>query len=134
MALDALEKDRLRRTMATRMGVFLEGSTQASCVSGHHCDEVAFCELCQNKHAEELLVIKNRGGRKMMKVAEPCLREMVRFKVVEVDDLARWLEKLKGLRAEAAVRRAEQAKLHEEERKRLEKRVIVRRRVEPTAG
>lgn len=127
MALDALEKEHLRRKLATRMGTFLEGSHLASCVSGHYFDEPAVCELCQESHAEELLVIKNRAGKKM-KLAASCLREMVRFQVADVEDFARWLEKLKDLRKESESRRAEESRLRDEERKRLAKKVIVRRR------
>jgi hypothetical protein len=134
MALDPLEKDQLRKKMATRMGSFLETGHAVSCVSGHYCEVPGFCELCQSGHAEELLVIKNRSGKKL-KVAAPCLREMVRFQVAEVEDLPRWLEKLKELRLESDRRKSEEQRQHEEERKRLEKKVIVRRRSsEPTAG
>src|SRR4051812_33294348 len=104
MALDALEKEHLRRKLALRMGAFLEGGRTVSCVSGHYYHEPAVCELCQQPHAEELLVIKNRGGKKM-KLAASCLREMVRFHVTDVDDLPRWLGKLKDLRKEAEDRR-----------------------------
>ncbi len=134
MALDPLEKDQLRRKMATRMGSFLEAGPSVSCVSGHTCEEPGLCELCQRVHAEELLVIKNRSGKKL-KVAAPCLLEMVRFQVAEVEELPRWLEKLKELRSEAERRKAEAQRQRDEDRKRLEKKVIVRRRAsEPTAG
>lgn len=125
--MDALEKEHLRRKLAVRMGTFLEGSHTVSCVSGHYFPEPVDCELCQEKHADELLVIKNRGGKKM-KLAAPCVREMVRFQVVDVEDLPRWLEKLKELKAEGERRRAEEQREHEVERKKLEKKVIVRRR------
>ena len=127
MALDALEKEHFRRKLALRMGTFLGGTHTVSCVSGHYFDEPVDCELCLEKHADELLVIKNRGGKKM-KLAAPCVREMVRFQVVDVEDLPRWLEKLKGLRLEGERRRTEVQKALDEARKRLEKKVIVRRR------
>lgn len=126
MALDPLEREQLRRKMALRMGTF-ESSRVVSCVSGHYYEEPHLCELCQNVHATELLVIKNRAAKKML-VAVPCLKEMVRFQVTDVEDLARWLEKIKELEKEHAARKAEQAVQREEERKRLEKKVIVRKR------
>ena len=127
MALDPLEKDQLRRKMAMRMGVFLESGTTVSCVSGHVYEEQHFCELCQSTHATHLLVIKNRAGKKML-VASSCLKEMVRFKVTDVEDLPRWLEKLNALEKEHVRRKAEQEQQRQEERKRLEKKVIVRKR------
>lgn len=63
-----------------------------------------------------------------MKVAASCIREMVRFKVVEVEDLARWLDKLGQLRIEYDRRKEIEMVEREEERKRLEKKVIVRKR------
>ena len=127
MALDPLEKELLRRKMALRMGSFLESGTSVSCVSGHVYEEPVPCELCLATHAEELLVIKNRPGR-LMKVAPGCLKEMVRFRVTEVDELPRWLEKLTELRAEYARRKAELELQRQADRKRLEKKVIVRKR------
>lgn len=128
MALDPLEKEHLRRKMAAKMGIFLEGGVAVSCVSGHVYSEAPhYCELCQSAHADEILVIKNRSGKKMH-VAVPCLLEMVRFKVTDVEELPRWLEKVKELRAEEARRRADQEEARREERKKLEKKVIVRRR------
>lgn len=132
MALDPLEKERLRRKMALRMGAFVESGVGVSCVSGHVYDENHFCELCQDTHATRLLVIKNRAGKKML-VGESCLKEMVRFKVVEVEDLPKWLEKLGELSKEHERRKSERAEEREQERKRLEKKVIVRKRaVEPS--
>lgn len=127
MALDPLEKDILRRKMALRMGVFLETGDTVSCVSSHFYFEPHLCELCQTTHADEILVIKNRAGKKMS-VGVPCLKEMVRFRVTDVDDLPRWLEKLTELKAEAEKRRQAEALVRMEERKRLEKKVIVRKR------
>ena len=127
MALDPLEKEILRRKMALRMGSFLENGTTVSCISGHVYFEPHPCELCQTNHAEEILVVKNRAG-KTLRVATACLREMVRFRVTEVDDLPRWLEKLTQLRAEAGKRREQEEAQRQEERKRLEKKVIVRKR------
>jgi len=127
MALDPLEKDQLRRKMATRMGSFLEGGKTVSCVSGHVSSEPRECELCGRVHAEELLVVKNRAGKKML-LSVDCLKEMVRFHVTDVDDLPKWLEKIKTLWSEEAKRKETDAKVREEERHRLEKRVIVRKR------
>jgi hypothetical protein len=72
-------------------------------------------------------VIKNRGGKKML-VASACLKEMVRFQVTDVEELSKWLEKLKVLHSEMEIRKVEAAKAREEERRRLEKKVIVRKR------
>lgn len=127
MALDPLEREQLRRKMADRMGFFLEKGTQVSCVSGHYYEEPHTCELCQAIHASEILVIKNRSGRKMH-VAVSCLREMVRFKVAEVEDLPRWLAKLSELEKEFHRRKLVAQQEREEERKRLEKKVIIRKR------
>ncbi len=63
-----------------------------------------------------------------MRAALACLKEMVRFRVVEVDDLEKWIPKLKELWAEAEKRREEERLVREEERKRLEKKVIVRKK------
>lgn len=104
-----------------------------SCVSGHVYDEPRPCELCATTHADEILVIKNRSNRKMH-VAVPCLREMVRFQVTDVEELPRWLEKMKELWAEHERRKAERAAQREEERKRLEKKVIVRKRAAEPSG
>lgn len=127
MALDPLEKDRLRKKMALRMQSFTDPKTPVSCVSGHVYFEPHPCELCQATHAEEILVIKNRANKKMI-AAVSCLKEMVRFQVVEVEELERWLLKLKDLWAEAEKRRDEEKAVREEERKRLEKKVIVRKK------
>lgn len=127
MALDPLEKERLRRKMASRMQVFVEGTPLVTCVSGHCYDEPHACELCGDTHALDLFVIKNRGGKKML-VASSCLKEMVRFQVTDVEELPKWLEKLKVLHSEMELRKVEAAKAREEERRRLEKKVIVRRK------
>ena len=127
MALDPLEKERLRRKMALKMGSFLEGGTSVSCVSGHYYGEPHLCELCQMTHADEILVVKNRSGKKLS-VGLPCLKEMIRFHVTDVEDLPRWLEKLKELRVEHERRKVENEQLRQEERKRLEKKLIVRKR------
>jgi hypothetical protein len=127
MALDPLEKERLRRKMAARMQVFLEGTPLVTCVSGHCYEEPHACELCGDTHALDLFVIKNRGGKKML-VASACLKEMVRFQVTDVEELSKWLEKLKVLHSEMEIRKVEAAKAREEERRRLEKKVIVRKR------
>lgn len=127
MALDPLEKERLRRKMAARMQVFVEGTPMVTCVSGHCYEEPHACELCGETHTYDIFVIKNRGGKKML-VASSCLKEMVRFQVTDVEDLPKWLEKLKVLHIEMETRKEEAAKQREEERRRLEKKVIVRKR------
>lgn len=127
MALDPLEKDRLRKKMALRMQAFTDPKSPVSCVSGHVYFDLHQCELCQSNHADEILVIKNRANKKMI-VAVSCLKEMVRFQVVEVEELERWLLKLKDLWGEAEKRRDEEKAAREEERKRLEKKVIVRKK------
>jgi hypothetical protein len=96
-------------------------------VSGHCYEEPHACELCGDTHALDLFVIKNRGGKKML-VASACLKEMVRFQVTDVEELSKWLEKLKVLHSEMEIRKVEAAKAREEERRRLEKKVIVRKR------
>jgi hypothetical protein len=125
--MDPLEKDQLRRKMATRMGIFLESGDTVSCVSGHYYFDLHFCELCQSTHTNDILVIKNRSSKKL-RVAASCLREMVRFRVAEVDDLTRWLTKLTELKNEAERRKKEEELLRSEERKKLEKKVIIRKR------
>ena len=127
MSMDPLEKELFRRKMATRMQVILEGAKSVVCVSGHYNEEPAYCELCQQTHAQEMIVIRNRAN-KNFHVAESCLREMVRFQVTDAEDLGKWLGKMKELRAEYDRRKADQERAREEERKRLEKKVIVRRR------
>lgn len=127
MALDPLEKERLRRKMAARMQVFVEGTPMVTCVSGHCYEEPHACDLCGEPHAIDLFVIKNRGGKKML-VASSCLKEMVRFRVTDVEELPKWLDKLKVLHAEMETRKLEAAKTREEERRRLEKKVIVRKK------
>jgi len=132
MALDALEKEQLRKKMAWKMGSFLKGGTSVSCVSGHVYEEPKFCDLCQSVHTEDILVVKNRAGKKMS-VASNCLKEMVRFKVTDAEDLPRWLDKLRDLRNELEIRKVEKAREREEERKKLEKKFIVRKRNTETA-
>lgn len=129
--MDPLEKEQLRRKMALRMQSFLEGANTVTCISGHFYEDFHACDLCGLTHTHDILVIKNRGNKKML-VASSCLREMVRFQVTDVEELPKWLEKLKTLEAELEVRKREQAAAREEERKKLEKKVIVRKRtVEP---
>ena len=125
--MDALEKERLRRKMAIRMKAFQGSATGVSCVSGHWNAEEQPCDLCETAHGNEVLVIKNRAGKKY-KVGAKCITEMVRFQVTEVESLTRWLAKMPELKAETTRREEEQKLEREEERKRLEKRVIVRRR------
>lgn len=131
--MDPLEKEQLRNKMALRMGSFAEGATTVMCVSGHYYLEPQFCELCQSTHTNDIMVIKNRVGKKL-KTSSTCLREMVRFRVTDVEDFPKWLGKLSELRAEAE-RRDEAEKLkREEERKKLEKKVIVRKRTPERNG
>ncbi len=127
MVLDPLEKEHLRKKMATRISMFLESQSIATCVSAHIYEEETFCELCQTTHTKDILVIRNRSG-KTMKVALSCLKEMIRFRIVEIDELPRWMNKLKELRIEAEKKKAEELQLMEEKRKALEKKVIVRRK------
>ncbi|MBY0370142.1 hypothetical protein K2X33_05610, partial [bacterium] len=127
MALDPMEKDRLRKQMATRMHVILEGGKSVQCVSGHYYEEPAFCDLCQQRHVQEQVVIRNRAN-KNFHVATACLREMVRFQVTDAEGFAKWLEKMKDLRADFEGRKAELQQRQQEERSRLEKKVIVRKR------
>jgi len=125
--MDALERDHLRQKMALKMGAFVEGSPTVDCVSGHFYEAPQGCDLCLAVHAQEALVIKNRKG-KTMRVASQCLREMVRFQVTDVVDLARWLTKIGELEKEHDRRKIEQEEKRKEERKLLEKKFIVRRR------
>lgn len=128
MPLDALEKDRLRKKMAQRMAIFLEGAKTVTCVSSHYYEEGQLCELAQiDEKYYEFLVVKNRAQKKM-RIALANLKEMIRFKICEVDELSRWLDKLKGLKSEQEKRKEESKKVRDEERKRLEKKVIVRKR------
>lgn len=133
MALDPLEKEMLRRKMAVRMGVFLEGAKSVTCISGHTYWEPHLCELCQQTHSDEIVVVKNRSNKKWS-VAISCLKEMIRFQVTDVEDLSPWLEKLKVLRVDMAKRKEESDLQRQEERKKLEKKVIVRKRSESSAA
>lgn len=119
--------------MALRMQAFLESGTSVVCISGHVYFDPHACELCQTTHADEILVIRNRSN-KTSRVAVACLKEMVRFRVTEVEDLEKWLLKLKDLWTEARKRREEERLQREEEKRRLEKKVIVRKKsTEPVA-
>lgn len=109
------------------MGIFQEGTPTVHCVSAHYTEEARFCELCQTNHGNEVLVIKNRSGKKMH-AALPCIKEMIRFRVTDVEELPRWITKLSELKVEHEKRKTEQAQQREEERKRLERKVIVRKR------
>jgi hypothetical protein len=126
MGLDPLEKDRLRRRMALRMQAFAEGDTKVTCISGHYYDEPAYCELAEERKDSELLVVRNRSG-KTMRVSLSSLKEMLRFQVIDVDELEKWVEKLKVLRTEAHKRKDLQNAALEEQRRKLEKKVIVRK-------
>ncbi len=106
------------------MGIFLESGSTVSCVSAHVYLEPHACDLCQTVHADEILVIKNRSGKKLS-VATPCLKEMIRFQVVDADDLPRWLTKISELRSEAEKRKEEEKKTREEERERLGKSALL---------
>jgi hypothetical protein len=131
--MDSIEREILRQKMALRMGMFLESSNTVTCISSHYYDEPHACELCLVAHADELLVVKNRSG-KILRVALPCLKEMVRFRVTEVDELPRWIDKLTELRAIAEKRKAEQEEARLAERKLLERKVIVRKRAPQTGA
>ena len=111
------------------MGVFLEGASTVTCVSCHlySFQEPHYCDLCQTNHAEELFVIKNRSGKKMH-VAVSCFKEMVKFRVVDLEDLGKWVQKLDELRIEASKREEEAKKTREEQKKLLEKKVMIRKR------
>ena len=109
------------------MTIFLESSPTVACVSAHYYGDPQFCDLCQSVHGVEMLVIKNRSGKKW-KVAESCLREMIRFKVTDVEELSKWLEKFPDLRMEYEKRRVQEAELRQEVTKRLEKKIIVRKK------
>lgn len=113
--------------MAVTMGIFLESAKTVSCISGHVRDDVGECDLCGRTHALELLVVRNRSGKKM-RVSLDCLKEMVRFQVCDVEELPRWLDKLKEMKADAERRKQSAAEAREEQRRKLSKRVIVRKR------
>lgn len=125
--MDSLEKEQWRKRIALRMGSFLEGSNIATCVSAHYYADAKPCELCQTQHGQEVYVIKNRSGKKLH-ADLTCLKEMIRFRVVEVEELERWLPKMSLLKVEDEKRRAEVEKQRQEERSRLERKVIVRKR------
>ena len=131
MALDPLEREHLRRKMAQKMAIFQESASTVHCVSAHYSEEPKACELCQESHANEVFVIKNRSGKKLH-VALSCLKEMIRFRVTDVEDLTKWLPKLPELKAEQERRKAELAvqreREREEARQRLGRKVIVRKR------
>ena len=116
--------------MATRMASFLSTEKSVPCVSGHYYDQPHPCELCQTNHATELLVVKNRGG-KLLRAAVPCLKEMIRFKVCDIEELGRWLNKMKDLKVDHERRREEEQRAWTEQKKRLEKKVILRKRPSP---
>ncbi|NBX67879.1 MAG: hypothetical protein EBR01_02815 [Proteobacteria bacterium] len=101
MPMDPLEKDRLRKKMATQMGIFLGGAQTVSCVSSHYFGDAQFCELCGQTHSDDIFVVKNRAGKKT---------------------------KLSELKVDFERRKAEAEVQRQEERKRLEKKVIVRKR------
>lgn len=109
------------------MAIFLGGADSVSCVSSHYFGEAQFCELCGQTHTEDIFVIKNRANKKM-RVASQCLREMVRFQVADVEDFTKWLSKLSELKADFEKRKLEAVVAREEERKRLEKKVIIRKK------
>ncbi len=125
--MDPLEREKWRRQLAVRMGVIQEGGPSVACVSAHYYDAAAFCDLCQQKNTVELLVIRNRAG-KNFGVAPACLLEMVRFQVVDAVDLGKWTLKLKALRQDHEDRKAEFEKTQLELRRKMEKKVIVRKK------
>lgn len=132
MALDPMEKDQLLRRMAVRMQTFLEAGNTVACVSAHYNEVPVDCELCQERHANELMVIRNRSG-KNLHVALSCLREMLRYQVTDVTDLGKWVEKLKELRVEFDRRKQEAQAKEAQERRSREKKFIVRKR-EPSVA
>ena len=113
--------------MATQMGIFLEGGESIECISAHYYSDPSGCELCGRTHSQELLVVKNRSGKKM-RADLSCVKEMIRFKVTDVSELPRWMEKIKVLKKEEALRKEREAVEQEEQRKKLERKVIVRKR------
>ncbi len=126
--MDPLEREHWRNRIALRMGSFQEGSRQVTCVSAHFYDSTPHrCELCYTDHGHEVFVIKNRSGKKLSAEIS-CLKEMIRFRVVEVEELERWLPKMGELKLEVENRRQEAERLRQEERVRLERKVIVRKR------
>ncbi|MCX6103857.1 MAG: hypothetical protein NT000_11465 [Proteobacteria bacterium] len=127
MAMDPSEKDRLLRKMATQMSIFLGGAQTVTCVSSHYYEKEQGCELCLRTHTLDLFVIKNRAGKKMS-LASSCLREMVRFQVTDVEDFPKWLAKISDLKNDVDRRKAAAEVERQEERQRLGKKVIVRKR------
>lgn len=127
MAMDPSEKDRLLRKMATQMSIFLGGAQTVTCVSSHYYEKEQGCELCLRTHTLDLFVIKNRAGKKM-RLASSCLREMVRFQVTDVEDFPKWLAKISDLKNDVDRRKAAAEVERQEERQRLGKKVIVRKR------
>jgi len=127
MVLDALEKERLRRKMADRMRSFLEGATSVQCVSGHWYEKPHHCELSGLTIDTEVLVLKNRSGKKL-RVGFKAVLEMLRFQVVEIEDFDRWQKKVAEMKVEAQKRKEEAQVKRQEERKRLEKKIIIRKR------
>ncbi len=120
--------------MATVMAIFQESAPSVECVSAHYDTELTYCELCLSVHATELIVVRNRKNKKL-RVALPCLKEMIRFKVTDVLDLSKWIEKLRELRVDFEKRIVDEQTLRTEQRKLLEKKVIVRKRSEtPSAS
>lgn len=130
MSLDPLEKERLRRKMAQKMAIFQESAPSVECVSAHYDAEPTYCDLCLTTHATELIVVKNRKNKKL-RVALPCLKEMIRFKVTDVLDLVKWIEKLRELKVDFDKRKTDQETERTEQRKLLEKKVIIRKRTDP---
>lgn len=129
MSLDPLEKERLRRKMAQKMAIFQESAPSVECVSAHYDAEPTYCELCLTTHATDLIVVKNRKNKKL-RVALPCLKEMIRFKVTDVLDLSKWIEKLRELKTDFDQRKTDQETERTEQRKLLEKKVIIRKRTD----
>ena len=63
-----------------------------------------------------------------MSLASSCLREMVRFQVTDVEDFPKWLAKISDLKNDVDRRKAAAEVERQEERQRLGKKVIVRKR------
>ncbi len=115
--------------MAQKMAIFQESAPSVECVSAHYDAEPTYCELCLTTHATDLIVVKNRKNKKL-RVALPCLKEMIRFKVTDVLDLSKWIEKLRELRLDYDKRKTNQETERTEQRKLLEKKVIIRKRTD----
>ncbi len=125
-----LEKEHLRQAMARRMQAYLQGGACA-CVSAHVETELRECDLCNREHAQQFFILKNRVHKKWL-VEPKCLLDMVRFQVVDVPDIERWVEKLRQLQQLEEARLKQLEHEAQERRRRHESKVIVRRKGPPT--